>query len=153
MLKKHNFFCQNTNWSKKWSNPDGKGIQHQYEKQHDSEVVFDGATGLYWQQSGSSNHMVYKDAVKYIEQLNREKYAGFTDWRLPTLEEALSLMEATQKHGDLYLDPVFDKTQYYIWTVDKTPAGGVWVVNFGGGYCSNDDGVVYGSSYVRAVRS
>ena len=150
MLKKHNFFCQNTNWSKKWSNPDGKGIQHQYEKQHDSEVVFDGATGLYWQQSGAIDYIPYKKAEDYIAKLNRDKFAGYSDWRLPTLEEAMSLMEPTQKNGDLYIDSVFDKTQRWIWTVDKESASRPWFVGFLFGDCGG--GSLDDSTYVRAVR-
>ncbi|KAA3657940.1 MAG: DUF1566 domain-containing protein [Calditrichaeota bacterium] len=142
MLAKNNFYDSGKNES-------GSGIQHQYEKQYSGKVVFDGATGLYWQQSGSSKTINYKNAEKYVEQLNRNNFAGFSDWRLPTLEEAMSLMESTQKRSDLFVDPVFENTQQHFWTMDKSSAGDVWVVGFSGG-CGDFD--VYGSSYVRAVR-
>lgn len=54
-----------------------------------------------WQQSGSENYMNYKDTQAYIEKLKKEKFAGYRDWRLPTLEGAMSLMEPEQRTGDL----------------------------------------------------
>jgi len=92
--------------------------------------VIDHATGLTWQQSGSKETMSFAEAEKYIQKLNGQEYAGHNDWRLPTLEEAMSLMEPSTKNGDLYIDPVFDKTQRWIWTADKREAGVAWVVSF-----------------------
>ncbi|MCA9733977.1 TIR domain-containing protein [candidate division KSB1 bacterium] len=150
MLKKHDFYCKTHDWTKEWSNPGGKGIKHNYEKQYDGEVVFDRTTGLYWQQSGAIDYIPYKKAEDYIAKLNRDKFAGYSDWRLPTLEEAMSLMEPTQKNGDLYIDSVFDKTQRWIWTVDKESASRPWFVGFLFGDCGG--GSLDDSTYVRAVR-
>lgn len=129
MLAQKGFF--DSGW-----NASGRGFDNQYEVQQDGQVVFDRASGLAWQKSGSPNYMTYADAQKYIAQLNREKFAGFSDWRLPTLEEAMTLMEREKKNADLYIDPVFDQTQSWIWTADK-PAGAslAWVVDFYVGNC------------------
>jgi len=82
--------------------------------------------------------------------LNSEKHGGYDDWRLPTLEEATSLMEA-KKHGDLYLDPVFNHKQRWIWTADRYSASAAWVVGFrSGGGCYFDR--VDSNGSVRAVR-
>jgi len=145
MLKKEDFFDSSANKA-------GKGLAHEYEKiQRDGvKLVTDQATGLAWQQSRSENSMDFEKAKIYIQQLNSEKHAGFDDWRLPTLEEAMSLMETKQKNTDLYIDPIFDKNQRYIWTADKWDASNVWVVNFLNGYCVIRHVDVIG--YVRAVR-
>jgi hypothetical protein len=135
-----------------FQNKSGKGIQHQYEsvEQKGVKLVLDHATGLTWQQVGSENQVSFNDAASHIQQLNAKNYGGYEDWRLPTLEEAMSLMEP-KKHGELYLDPVFDRTQWWIWTADLESAGRAWSVSFGLGSCHlNDIGNV---SYVRAVRS
>jgi hypothetical protein len=112
-------------------NKEGHGLFHLYEVRviEGDKVVVDHATGLMWQQSGSPYYMTYAEAEKYIRDLNNQRFLGYNDWRLPTLEEAMSLMEP-KKHGDLYIDPQFDKTQRWIWTGDKESAGLAWVVGF-----------------------
>jgi hypothetical protein len=131
-------------------NPQARGIANDFELQQDGKVVSDRATGLMWERSGSVNYMKFADALEYVRQLNAERFAGFNDWRLPTLEEAMSLMESEKLNGDLFIDSVFDKTQGWIWTADTQSAGVAWVVYFYHGDC-------YGSYltnhyYVRAVR-
>ncbi|RIK69038.1 hypothetical protein DCC62_24060 [candidate division KSB1 bacterium] len=107
----------------------GKGLAHHYESYHNNEVVMDYATGLMWQQAGSENYLIYKNAHEYVHKLNQQRFAGYNDWRLPTLEEAMSLMEP-KKHGELYLDRVFDHKQRWIWTSDHHSEGAAWVVLF-----------------------
>lgn len=150
MLVEKGFYDRNLN-------SDGKGITHNYVKQtiHSDKVVLDKATGLMWQRSGSPDGMTYDAAGKYIRDLNVQRFAGYNDWRLPTLEEAMSLIEPKELgeyslsvRGKLYLDPVFDREQSWIWTEDKFSAGAAWVVGFGNGGC--DDRVL--SACVRAVR-
>ena len=133
-------------------NPSGPGISHEYEAQNGGTVVYDHATGLMWQQSGSRNDMNYERAKNYISELNHEQFAGYIDWRLPTLEEAMSLMEPTQKNGDLHIDQIFDPYQVRIWTSDFRRDSMSWVVRFDAGYCDyvyNDSNNNYS---VRAVR-
>lgn len=131
-------------------NPRGKGINNNFELQQSGQVVFDYATGLMWQQSGSSEHMTYADAENYIRDLNNRRFASYIDWRLPTLEEAMSLMEP-KKHGNLHLDPMFDREAPFIWTVDKENAGAAWVVGFNFGGCGHYD-IGISTNHVRAVR-
>lgn len=147
MLKEKDFF--DSSWYKK-----GHGLQHQYEvvERNDGKLVIDHTTGLMWQHSGSPRGMHYAKTAKYISDLNNEKFAGYDDWRLPTLEEAMSLVEPEKKSNDLYIDPIFGPKQSWIWTADKNAWGAAWSVGFNGGGCNYyfvDDV----DSYVRAVRS
>ncbi|MCB0276406.1 MAG: DUF1566 domain-containing protein [Calditrichaeota bacterium] len=134
--------------------PQGNGCIHVYEPLHleGKNLIFDHATGLIWQQSGSER-LNYADAQKYIDQLNQQKFAGFDDWRLPTLEEAMSLMEREEKNEGLYINPLFDLQQFYIWTADRYSASRAWLVGFNYGYCAHDRVDDFIGSYVRAVRS
>ncbi len=148
MLKQYDFFDVNKNKS-------GKGIHHYYQTivSKGEKPVIDFASGLIWQQSGSKESMFYTDAKKYIEQLNREQFAGYNTWRLPTLEEGMSLMEPSKKNKDLYIDPVFDSNQDWIWTADGYDKNASWIVSFSFGRC-----YYYGSRrddafFVRAVCS
>ena len=94
--------------------------------------------------------MSYEKAEAYIQKLRRDKFADFSDWRLPTLAEAMSLMEPVQKNGVLFIVSIFDPQQRWIWTSDKQSASAAWVVGFDGGGC--DDGRLDYGTYVRAVR-
>ncbi len=148
MLNKNKLF------DSRW-NQSAKGIFHLYELiiLDRKNVVFDATTGLMWQQAGSSEKLAFANANRYVEGLNHNKFAGFDDWRLPTVEEAMSLMKPLQEEGDSYIDPIFHSGQPRVWTIDKTRLlrRGAWYVNFFGGYC-NYNHVDYGL-YVRGVRS
>lgn len=130
----------------------GKGLQHQYEvvNRNSEKLVIDHTTSLMWQQSGSEESMIFADAQNYVEKLNRDKFAGFSDWRFPTLEETMSLMEPERSENGLYIAPIFDKAQNWIWTADKEPSGRAWYVSFESG---SSNGSMNGRIYVRAVRS
>ncbi len=144
MIKEKGFFDSEDNKS-------APGFSNSYETQHNGEVIYDKASGLMCQQSGSHKYMVYKAAKKYITKLNSDQFAGYSDWRLPTLEEAMSLMETEQNSDELYIDSRFDSKQEWIWTSDQQSASRAWVVNFVSGYC-NYNGVGSDHGYVRAVR-
>lgn len=134
-------------------NPSGPGIPHKLETQKDGKVVYDHASGLTWQQTGSRNDMDYQDAKIYVSTLNKDRFAGYDDWRLPTLEEAISLVEPTKKGGNSHTNPLFDPRQTRIWTSDCRKEGTAWVVWFDSGFCDyayTDSNVKH---YVRAVRA
>ena len=128
-------------------------IQHEYEANtiDENKIVIDNATGLMWHQSGSPEDMSWQDAKEWVKKLNNSGYARYYDWRLPTVEEAASLLEQSKKNGDLYIDPSFDKKQWFLLTGDsKYGEDAVWLVRLDTGYvfCSSST-----FSYVRTVRS
>jgi hypothetical protein len=127
-------------------------IKHDYSLKtiKGDKVVVDNATGLMWHQSGSG-HMDWNKAKDWVRSLNSSGYAGHHDWRLPTVEEAASLLESSNSNGQ-YIDPVFSKKQEWIWTGDsKDGSEAAWDVSFYLGIVRWDD--VYYSFYVRPVRS
>lgn len=148
MIKKHDFFDTSTNLL-------SKGFHHQY-KELDikgDKVIVDEFSCLMWQKGGSSNAMRSVSSKDWIKKLNRKGFAGFNDWRLPTLEEAMSLMEA-KENDYLYIDPIFDSEQWGVWTADWVKGEWrAWIVLFDEGLCSRDYVGNDGDGYVRAVRS
>lgn len=64
-----------------------------------------------------------------------------TEWRLPTLEEAMSLMEPVRNEDGLFINPVFSDKQRWIWTADQHGVSSAWVVYFGGGGCGHPDSI------------
>ncbi len=144
-------------------------IKHHYEEKPigDGDVVIDHATGLMWFQSGSSEYFNLKKANKWLKKANKSSYAGFDDWRFPTLEEAFSLLEDESKdnnqleslllkqgllNSSVMIDPVFDNKQWGTWTGDKSDTGDSWIVTYVNGTISH---VQAGTpaTFIRPVRS
>ncbi len=128
-------------------------ISHNYEKRsiNGDGVVIDHATGLMWYQSGSEEEMSLGRA-KWWAGHSSKGYAGYHDWRLPTLEEATTLLEFDKNNSDLYIDPVFSGKQVSIWTGDRHPSEAAWLVCLSHGFVDWYDVTSYGSC-VRPVRS
>ena len=128
-------------------------INHNYEPKPigDGDVIIDHATGLMWYQSGSSEYFSLRKANKWLKKANKDCYAGFKDWRLPTMEEASSLLEFETKNGR-FVDPVFDNKQWGTWTGDKLDRGQAWIVTYVNGTISP---VPAGTpaTFVRPVRA
>lgn len=51
------------------------------------DVWMDKYTNLMWQLDVPSNLMTWYEAVEYVKELNSQNYCGYSDWRLPTIEE------------------------------------------------------------------
>jgi hypothetical protein len=116
-----------------------------------------------WQKSGSSRAKSWKRARTYVKQLNKG-FAGYSDWRLPTIEELASLVEREKVNGVLHIDPIFYNKQKSCWSADKGPRVGsynapqVWSVNFREGTLGLTLLPIWHAAtpthcYVRAVRS
>jgi hypothetical protein len=137
MIVINNFYCKEDSTTISYSYS-GEGLENIFNvhTMNDTMVVVDSASCLMWQQAGSPEKLAFENSQKRVDALNESQYAGFNDWRLPTLEEAMSLMEPEKKNGNLYIDSIFDQTQKYIWTCDlvedKTWA---WSVFFDYGFC------------------
>lgn len=109
-----------------------------------------------WHQSGSSEYMNWKKAKKWLKKVNMKGYAGYSDWRLPTVEEAVSLLESKTGKSNYFIDPIFAKKQWGMWTGDKNGwdiqrGTRAWVVTFINGTV-NQSYINSASTYVRPVR-
>lgn len=154
MLQKYDFYCAHHDWSEAWSRPQGKGFKNKFELLHNGQLIFDHATGLMWQQGGLSEQLNYRRAEDYIHDLNIQSFAGFDDWRLPTLEEATSLVEPRQEADGLHIASFFDRKQRWMWTADShenSPNSAAWIVIFSLGVITTTDssGLFF---MIRAVR-
>ncbi len=123
-----------------------KNIYHD----NDSNMITDEATGLMWQKAGSEL-LDYKACSGYIKSMSIRASSGYTNWRLPTIPELISLLEPSIENNDLYIDPLFDYQQRYSWSSDLASIGKVWYINFS--TCKVDWYYANSENYVRAVRS
>jgi serine/threonine-protein kinase len=123
---------------------------------NDFEVYSDGtvtdrATGLIWQRAGSNHPITWHEAHQYVKRLNEDRFAARADWRLPTVNELVSLLTDVPRAGDLCIEPVFDPTERWLWSCDRCSFMSAWYVSVDMGYISRQDFTCY--YYVRAVCS
>ena len=85
MLTKFNFFDRTKNMAGAFVNDFVDNVDG---------TVTDRVTGLMWQEEGSSEGMTWANAKEYVNKLNSGKFSGYSDWRLPTIEELASLIKS-----------------------------------------------------------
>lgn len=157
MLARYGFYDADLNW---WGWFDNDFVDSGY------GTITDNATGLMWQKTGSSRTRTWARAQKYVKELNKYEFAGYSDWRLPTIEELASLVEREKVNG-VHIDPVFDSKQKTCWSADYNPTSTIRVSGYEGWIVKFDEGTItqtiwslvtyHGyertSWYIRAVRS
>jgi len=104
-------------------------------------TVVDTHTSLMWQKSDSFHEvkkgMNWYQALEYVDGKNAEKFGGYDDWRLPTLEELKQLWDPkrplTSKDGDpIGLPEVFASGgSYYLWTGTEQNLNNAWYFGLG----------------------
>ena len=104
-------------------------------------TIIDQNSGLLWQQSGSYHElqkgMNWYQALEYVELKNSKKFAGFDDWRLPTLKELKNLFDASRpiKSKDNERiglpKPFKGGGSYYLWTSTERGLDNAWYFGLG----------------------
>ena len=110
MLRKYNFFENELNEYGDFLNnfvDNGDG------------TVTDKVTDLMWEKGGSSSALYYWKVKRYISRLNKKRYVGYDDWRIPTLEELCSLLERISNQKNLHISPLFYDNQSKCWSTDR----------------------------------
>ncbi len=129
-------------------------------------VAFDPATDLLWcrfalgQQwqndrvNGPAQVFTWQAAIDEAKQFNQQGgYAGFTDWRLPTIDELKTLIDKQRGNKNdalLFIDhQVFPESPLWIWSATAYAGygGGAWFVYFREGEAYNED-----TGFARGVR-
>jgi serine/threonine-protein kinase len=123
-------------------------IQNAFET-HPAGIITDRATGVSWQQAGSDYPMNWHQAHKYIEQLNRNQFADRTTWRLPTINELMSLLTETPHGEGFCIERIFDQRQMSLWSSDRRSYTAAWYVMVDMGFVSWQDFSAY--YFVRGV--
>ncbi|MBI4383891.1 MAG: DUF1566 domain-containing protein [Nitrospinae bacterium] len=81
-------------------------------------TILDSKTKLMWMKNDywqtENKWASWYTAVEFAQRMNNKKFAGHSDWRLPTPDEAKSLYERQRvnvdKDGDkIFIDPIFPK--------------------------------------------
>ena len=117
----------------------------------DGLTVIDERTALQWQ-SGGIDICSSRTMNKKIKMVNDENFAGFADWRLPTIEEAMSLMEPERNFKGIYLHPCFSVAQPFVFVAAQRKPGGYWFVDYKQGRIFWSSGTIPGG-FGRLCRS
>jgi hypothetical protein len=118
-------------------NPEGY-FENYFVDNQDDLTVSDMVTGIMWQIDGydiTSNRKM----VGHVKEANETNFAGYNDWRLPTMEEALSIMQPEKNRNDLHLHLCFSENQPFIFLNEKRDPGGYW-------FCDYKQGTVFWAS-------
>jgi hypothetical protein len=117
----------------------------------DERTVRDEITGLLWQRSGSACPVDRGEADRLVAALNAARFGELTAWRLPTVNELLSLVP-DPADPDSVCDPdPFAGDREWFWSCDRRSRETSWYVNTRLGHTGwQDDGCRYS---VRAVAS
>ncbi len=120
IIKKWNFFDSQ-------ENPAGHFLTHLCDS--GAKTVVDQRSGLMWQRGGLDISSL-RTMNRNIDQLNKEGFSGHHDWRLPTLEEAMSLLEPEMNDKGIYLNPNFSREQPFVFVAAQRSPGGYWFVDY-----------------------
>ena len=116
---------------------------------NNTDTVTDTATGLLWQKAGTDYPINWNQAHLYIEKLNDTLFAGRSNWRLPTVDELMSILTETPHGEDFCIESVFDQSQKWLWSSDRRSYIAAWYVSFDMGFVAWQD--FSGYCHVKAV--
>jgi len=114
-------------------------------------TVTDTDTGLMWQQATAPGaYNTWQEALDYCKSLS---LADYTDWRLPSVNELLSIVDYSRYYPAINTDYFPNTESSFYWSSTTFPfdPNYAWYVYFDYGYLYNFDKSYF--SYVRAVRS
>jgi hypothetical protein len=122
---------------------------HEYEPEHleGVDVILDRSTGLMWQKGCSKGGDDAPKAADYVAELNRERFAGYSDWRVPTMEELATLMESVANHRTGFVSELFDDC-FGMGSADTSVNQQTWGLNLVDGAFTTGKGFA-----TRAVRN
>ncbi len=115
----------------------------------EGDLMRDPWTGRLWQQAGSPYPLTWPEARAYVDRLNRQGFGGRRAWRLPTVDELVTLLRPPLKGRDFCIEPCFDQTQRRLWSADRKSYHSAWFVSPDLGFVAWQQTVA--RNWVRAV--
>lgn len=114
-----------------------------------SELIHDAGSGLTWQKNGSDFPLSWQEANLYVQGLNQTSWQGRQDWRLPTVEELITLLTPNDDLAHSCQKIFFSPRQSFLWSSDTRSALAAWYVNVDFSFVESRDKTC--RNFVRAV--
>ena len=92
-------------------------------------VAIEKNSGLCWQRRGSGFTLDWQQAKDYVGHLNSVSWQGRNNWRLPTLEEVLTILSPPLHGVSCSNWPLLDNTIHWLWTSDHCTKKHAWMVD------------------------
>jgi serine/threonine-protein kinase len=112
----------------------------------EGDLVHDQATGLVWKRQASRFPVSFEGAQSYVDQLNEARAHGLCRWRVPTVNELLSLLADGEVHN--FPDHPELPVHWY-WSCDRHGVHESWYVNMDMGFAGVQD--INCLNHIRAV--
>lgn len=91
--------------------PEGKMSQEERFLDNGNGTITDLEMELMWKKDDSfldlDKWVSWDEAKTWIKEMNKDEFAGYTDWRMPTRKEAQSIHDANCAVTDTYGDTIF----------------------------------------------
>ncbi len=112
----------------------------------EKDIILDEATGLFWQHDCNQYSLSWQAAVDYVATLNSQAFAGKNNWRLPTVNELVSLLR--EEAWQSATTPFADRGKW-LWSCDRHGERDAWYVNMDMGFADWQD--ITCRNFARAV--
>ncbi|CAK0780902.1 hypothetical protein CCP4SC76_7640003 [Gammaproteobacteria bacterium] len=112
-------------------------------------TILDSQTNLIWDKSYKTN-LTFDEALAYADQVNKDSYLGYNDWRVPTVSELISLVDYT-KYDPASKFPNMPSSDFWSSAPYAHYSDAAWFVYFDDGYA--DNGYRSSGLAVRLVRN
>lgn len=123
---------------------------HKYDGGADAGIIYDERTALTWEASISAPSIDAVAASARCTSLSASRFGAYTDWRLPTRIELVSIVDYTRDAGAA-IDPVFARTpgdRFWTQSPLPPPKSGFWMIDFTNGATDT----THTTAYARCVR-
>jgi serine/threonine-protein kinase len=101
----------------------------------------DRSTGIVWRRFISCFPMRWSECGPYLDRASRRDFSGSGQgcWRLPTVEELVTLLRPKQRPEDFCLEPLFDPGKRWLWSSDRRTNVQAWFVDVQHGFVAAQD--------------
>ena len=105
-----------------------------FQDEDSGRLLTDRTTGLVWQRGGAPLTLDWQRAREYVDQLNHTRLGGRGNWRLPSIEELITLLQPHPSGREMCLPPLFEPSPQGLWSCDRRTYTSAWYIRLDLGF-------------------